>query len=166
MIGAEVTGITVCPCAQELLKELNKQRLLKFLDENTVEKVMKNVTVASHNQRSRGTIMIEVPENYEVRGEDIIEIIESSMSSPVYELLKRPDESKVVEMAHKKPMFVEDSVREMLYKIVEKFSYLPDNTIVTVRQVNEESIHQHNAFAERVATLQELRYEINKNKEQ
>ena len=33
------------------------------------------------------------------------------MSSPVYELLKRPDELFVVEHAHLQPRFVEDSVR-------------------------------------------------------
>ena len=38
--------------------------------------------------------------------------------------------------------------------------HLPDDTIVTVRQINEESIHRHNAFAEKVATMGELRYEI------
>lgn len=105
-------------------------------------------------------IMIEVPEHYLIRGEDIIKIIEDSMSSSVCELLKRTDENAVVVRAHENPMFVEDCVRNMIHKIVQEFSYLPDDTLVTVRQVNEESIHRHNAFAEKVATLGELKEEI------
>jgi GTP cyclohydrolase-4 len=159
-IGAEVVGMTVCPCAQESVMESDKQKLLEFLDEETTKKVLNTVTFASHNQRGIGTILIEVPENQNVRGEDIIKIIEDSMSSPVCELLKRPDENAIVVNAHKKPAFVEDCVRNMVEKIIQNYSHLPDDTLVTVRQVNEESIHRHNAFAEKVATMGELKIEI------
>ncbi|MCL2157683.1 MAG: GTP cyclohydrolase MptA [Methanobrevibacter sp.] len=159
-IGAEVVGMTVCPCAQESVMESDKRKLLEFLNEETTQKVLDTVTFASHNQRGIGTILIEVPENQTVRGEDIIKIIEDSMSSPVCELLKRPDENAVVLNAHKKPAFVEDCVRNMLEKIIQNYSHLPDDTLVTVRQVNEESIHRHNAFAEKIATMGELKVEI------
>lgn len=159
-IGAEVIGMTVCPCAQESVMEADKQKLLKFLDEETTQKVLDTVTFASHNQRGIGTILIEVPENQIVRAEDIIKIIEDSMSSPVCELLKRPDENAVVMNAHKKPAFVEDCVRNMVEKIIQNYSHLPDDTLVTVRQVNEESIHRHDAFAEKIATMGELKVEI------
>ena len=36
------------------------------------------------------------------------------MSSEIYELMKRPDEQYVVDRAHRRPRFVEDSVREMI----------------------------------------------------
>jgi GTP cyclohydrolase-4 len=160
MIGAEVVGMTVCPCAQETTRESTKQELLEFLDEETTEKVLEKIPFASHNQRGRGMIMIEVPEQNVIRGEDIIRIIENSMSSPVCELLKRVDENAVVVKAHENPKFVEDCVRTMVQKIVNKYSHLPDDTLVTVRQVNEESIHRHNAFAEKVATLGELKREM------
>jgi len=161
MIGAEVVGMTVCPCAQETVKESSKQKLLEFLNEETTEKVLETVSFASHNQRGRGSIMIEVPAQQIIRGEDIIRIIEDSMSSSVCELLKRPDEHAVVVHAHQNPMFVEDCVRNMVQKIVKEFSHLPDDTLITVQQVNEESIHRHNAFAEKVATMGELKAEIN-----
>jgi len=160
MIGAEVVGMTVCPCAQETVKESSKQKLLEFLNEETTEKVLETVSFASHNQRGRGSIMIEVPAQQIIRGEDIIRIIEDSMSSSVCELLKRPDEHAVVVHAHQNPMFVEDCVRNMVQKIVKEFSHLPDDTLITVQQVNEESIHRHNAFAEKVATMGELKAEI------
>jgi GTP cyclohydrolase-4 len=160
MIGAEVVGMTACPCAQESIKESSRQKLLEFLDDETTEKVLNTVSLASHNQRGRGMIMIEVPEQHMIRGEDLIRIIEDSMSSPVCELLKRSDENAVVVHAHEHPMFVEDCVRNMVQKIVNEYSHLPDDTLVTVRQINEESIHRHNAFAEKVAMLGELKYEI------
>lgn len=160
-IGAEVVGMTVCPCAQESVMEADKIKLLEFLDEETTQKVLDTVTFASHNQRGVGTVLIEVPENQMVKGEEIINLIEESMSSPVCELLKRPDENAVVMNAHEKPVFVEDVVRNMIEKILQKFSYLDDETLITARQVNQESIHRHNAFAERIATMGELKEEIN-----
>ncbi|HEY0196579.1 MAG TPA: GTP cyclohydrolase MptA, partial [Methanobacterium sp.] len=160
MIGAEVVGMTVCPCAQESTRESTKQELLEFLDEETTKKVLEKVPFASHNQRGKGMIMMEVPQQNVIRGEDIIQIIEDSMSSPVCELLKRVDENAMVIHAHKNPKFVEDCVRTMVQKIINKYSHLPDDTLITVRQINEESIHRHNAFAEKVATLGELKKEI------
>jgi len=135
------------------LKELN-------VSQNDIDAFVKDVPLATHNQRGRGVLSIEVGDGYEVPLDTIIEIIEESMSSKIYELLKRTDEAIVVETAHKNPKFVEDCVRTMAHKVVEAFPYLPDDSIVTIKQINEESIHRHNAFAERVATLGELRAEL------
>ena len=160
-IGAELIGMTVCPCAQESVRESDKNKLLEFLDEETTQKVLDTVTFASHNQRGVGTLLLEVPDGWEVEGEDIIEIIEKSMSSPVCELLKRPDENATVMNAHRKPVFVEDCVRNMMEMIAEKYSDFPDDTLITSRQENQESIHRHNAFAEKVTTMGELKQELN-----
>ena len=160
-IGAELIGMTVCPCAQESVRESDKNKLLEFLDEETTQKVLDTVTFASHNQRGVGTLLIEVPEDQVVKAEDIIEIIEASMSSPVCELLKRPDENATVMNAHRKPVFVEDCVRNMMEKIAMKYSDFPDDTLITSRQENQESIHRHNAFAEKVTTMGELKEELN-----
>ncbi|HIP17624.1 MAG TPA: GTP cyclohydrolase I FolE2 [Methanothermococcus okinawensis] len=162
MVGAEVVGITACPCAQNLLKEKAIENLKEkgFSDEDII-KILGSVVIATHNQRGIGTIMIEVPDGYNVSVGKIINIIKKSMSGEVYELLKRVDESYVVEMAHRNPKFVEDCAREMIKRIVEEFKYLPDDTQVLVRQVNKESIHRHDAFAERRSTMGELRNELN-----
>ena len=160
-VGAELIGMTVCPCAQESVKESDKNKLLEFLDEETTQKVLDTVTFASHNQRGIGTLLIEVPEDKTVKAEDLIDIIETSMSSPVCELLKRPDENATVMNAHRKPVFVEDCVRNMMEKIVKKYEDFPDDTLITARQENQESIHRHNAFAEKVTTLGELKEELN-----
>ena len=160
-VGAEVIGMTVCPCAQESVRESDKNKLLEFLDEETTQKVLDTVTFASHNQRGVGTLLMEVPEDKIVKAEDFIDIIEKSMSSPVCELLKRPDENATVMNAHKKPVFVEDCVRNMMESIANKYSDFPDDTLITCRQENQESIHRHNAFAEKVTTMGELKEELN-----
>ena len=160
-VGAEVIGMTVCTCAQESVRESDKTKLLELLDEETTQKVLDTVTFASHNQRGVGTLLIEVPEHKIVKAEDLIDIIETSMSSPVCELLKRPDENATVMNAHRKPVFVEDCVRNMMEKIVQKYADFPDDTLITARQENQESIHRHNAYAEKVTTLGVLKEELN-----
>ena len=159
-VGAEVIGMTVCPCAQESVRESNKTQLLEFLDEETTQKVLDTVTFASHNQRGVGTLLVEVPEDYKVKAEDLIDIIETSMSSPVCELLKRPDENATVLNAHRNPVFVEDCVRNMMDQIAARYGNLPNDTLITARQENQESIHRHNAYAEKVTTMGELKAEL------
>lgn len=162
LVGAEVLGITACPCAQEIMRDKAKKELKALGVENDViKKFLNRVPMPTHNQRGRGIISIEVHDNNFVSLEKIISIIENSMSSQMFELLKRSDEATIVELAHKHPKFVEDCVRTMAQKIVEEFPELPDDSIITIKQINEESIHRHNAFAERKSTLGELRQEIN-----
>ena len=72
--------------------------------------------LATHNQRGRGRLLVGTEQS--VRAEDLVEIVEASMSSENYDLLKRPDELFVVEKAHRHPRFVEDAVREMLENVV------------------------------------------------
>ena len=87
----------------------------------------------------------------------VADLVEGAFSSPTYELLKRDDEAAVVINAHRNPKFVEDVVRDVLKLLVDNCTDLPDNVGVTVRSESEESIHKHNAFAERKATLGDLR---------
>jgi len=83
--------------------------------------------------------------------------VERSFSSPTFEILKRDDEAAVVINAHNNPKFVEDVVRDALKLIVGEFKDLPDDVSLIVMSESEESIHKHNAFAERQTTLGELR---------
>ena len=161
VIGAEIIGMTTCPCAQELMREKALEELTKLgIAKEDSNAFLDSIPLATHNQRGKGIISIEVEDDVKVSLDKIMRIIENSMSAKTYEILKRPDEAKVVEMAHKKPMFVEDCVREMAKRVVETFTNLPDDSIVTITQINEESIHQHDAVAERVASLGELRKEL------
>ena len=160
-VGAEVLGTTACPCAQEIMKEQVRHELAKLgVTDDAAAEFAERLPVATHNQRGRGSISIEVRNRRCVSIDRIIKIIEESMSAKVYGLLKRSDEAVVVARAHSNPKFVEDCVRTMAQKVVQVFTDLPDDAAVTLKQINEESIHQHNAFAERTATIGELRAEL------
>ena len=162
LVGAEVLGITACPCAQEIMIDKAKKELKRLgVDSDVIIKFLASAPMPTHNQRGRGVISIETQNNHFVSLEKIINIIENSMSSQMFELLKRSDEAAIVERAHKNPKFVEDCVRAMAHKIVQEFPDLPDDSVIVIKQINEESIHRHNAFAERKSTLGELRQEIN-----
>jgi GTP cyclohydrolase I/GTP cyclohydrolase-4 len=90
----------------------------------------------------------------------LLEIVENSMSSEIYELMKRSDEGAVVEKAHRRPRFVEDCVREMVGGVIARLDALGDESFVSARQENLETIHQHNVVAERFGLLGELRHEV------
>ncbi|UCD14771.1 MAG: GTP cyclohydrolase I FolE2 [Thermoplasmatales archaeon] len=144
LIGVKVIGMTACPCAMELVQRLNSRA--------------RNYPAPTHNQRNIGTLLIEVPRDAQsVDADDLITIVEKSFSSPTYSILKRKEEGELVLDAHRKPKFVEDVVRDMLSAVLKKYSDLPDDVVVIARSESEESIHKHNAFAERVTTLGELR---------
>lgn len=161
-IGAEVTGMTACPCAQNIMKERAMHVLQDLGVQNTViDEFFTEVPMATHNQRGRGFLCIETDDDQHVDLERIIRILKNSMSSGIYELLKRGDEGHVVLAAHKNPRFVEDCVREMAKKVLADFEYLSGDSVVTIKQTNEESIHQHDAYAERRATIAELVDELN-----
>ena len=113
VVGVEAWGINACPCAQGLVRGAAADRLLEagFAD-GDVERILELVPLATHNQRGQGTLLVGT--EAQINAEHLVEIVERSMSSPVYELLKRPDELFVVEHAHLQPRFVEDSVRHAL----------------------------------------------------
>lgn len=161
VIGAEVIGITACPCAQELMKVRAETELRNLgIEQEKIDTFLERIPMATHNQRGRGTMSVEVTGDYDVPLDTIIDIIERSMSTMSYELLKRIDEVEVVGNAHANPKFVEDCVRDMAKNVVAAFPELPDDSVITLKQVNEESIHQHNAFAELKTSMAKLREEI------
>jgi GTP cyclohydrolase I/GTP cyclohydrolase-4 len=159
VVGVEATGINACPCAQGLIRNQASERLLDAgFDRTDVERILELVPLATHNQRGRGTLY--VGSDHPVNAEQLARIVEASMSSPIYELLKRPDELFVVEHAHLQPRFVEDSVRVALKSLLEELPVLEDDDFVLSRQLNFETIHAHEVVAERYGTIGELRAEL------
>ena len=159
LVGVEATGINACPCAQGLVRGRAVERLSDagFADDD-VERILDLVPLATHNQRGRGTLLVGT--SRELDAEHLVTIVEHSMSAPVYELLKRPDELYVVEHAHLRPRFVEDSVRIAVRELLEEETDLVDDDFVLSRQVNLETIHVHDVVAERWGTVGELRTEL------
>jgi GTP cyclohydrolase I/GTP cyclohydrolase-4 len=163
LIGVTAQGMTACPCAQELVAAAARDRLEDHgFDPEQIDQILEAVPVATHNQRGLGTLHIGCTElcDDEIDAGTLLGIVEQSMSSEIYELMKRADEAHVVEKAHRRPRFVEDCVREMIRGVVDAFGDLDDRAFVSARQVNLETIHQHNVVAERFGTLGEVRREL------
>jgi GTP cyclohydrolase IV len=163
LIGVTAQGMTACPCAQTLVQASSRKRLLEDgFGEDEIERIFHAVPVATHNQRGLGTLHVGCPEDCDtdIDAQRLVTIVEDSMSSEIYELMKRSDEGAVVEKAHRRPRFVEDCVREMIRGVVEEFAELGENYFVSARQENLETIHQHNVVADRFGLLGELRREL------
>lgn len=164
LIGVRAQGMTACPCAQGLVAANARTRLSEDgFSDGEIERILAAVPVATHNQRGLGTLRIGFPEgcDTDIDAQRLLAIVEGSMSSEIYELMKRTDEVAVVEKAHRRPRFVEDCVREMVRGVVEELgSELGDDVFVSAHQENLESIHQHNVIAERFGMLGEIRREL------
>src|SRR5215203_5281639 len=163
LVGVTAQGMTACPCAQTLVQASAHTRLLEDgFGEDEIERIFEAVPVATHNQRGIGTLHVGCPEgcDLDIDAQRLLAIVEDSMSSEIYELMKRSDEGAVVEKAHRRPRFVEDCVREMIGGVVGEFGALADAVFVLARQENLETIHQHNVVAERFGLLGELRAEL------
>jgi GTP cyclohydrolase IV len=163
LVGVAAQGMTACPCAQQIVAGRSRERLSAdgFTDDE-IERIFDAVPVATHNQRGLGTLHIGCPEgcDTELEADVMLRIVENSMSSEIYELMKRSDEGAVVEKAHRRPRFVEDCVREMIRGVVDELDGLRSNAFISARQENLETIHQHNVVAERFGMLEELRHEL------
>jgi GTP cyclohydrolase I/GTP cyclohydrolase-4 len=163
LTGVEAQGMTACPCAQGMVAGLARERLAgDGFGEEEIDRILDLVPIATHNQRGIGTLYIGCPEGGPawIEAPELLRIVETSMSSEIYELMKRSDEMSVVVKAHEHPRFVEDCVREMVRQVVEGYPDLPADTFVMARQENLETIHRHNVVAERYGTLGALRAEL------
>ena len=159
MVGVEVRGLNACPCAQGLVRDHAAVRLREAgYDDGQIGEIFDLLPAATHNQRAEATLMPGTTREVDAR--DLIVIAEQSMSAPIFELLKRPDELAVVEQAHLHPRFVEDSVRLMVAGALERYADLSDGCFVLARQVNFETIHNHDVLAERHGVVSELRADL------
>src|ERR671917_73912 len=130
LIGVRAQGMTACPCAQGLVQASSRERLLEDgFDAEEIERIFEAVPVATHNQRGLGTLLIGCPEDCDtdIDAERLLAIVEESMSSEIYELMKRTDEGAVVEKAHRRPRFVEDCVREAIRGLMDGLPELRDD---------------------------------------
>jgi GTP cyclohydrolase-4 len=159
LVGVAAQGMTACPCAQEMVTAASRERLAAdgFTDDE-IERVLEHVPVATHNQRGIGTLFVGCPErcDREIHAANLLHIVEQSMSSEIFELMKRPDELAVVERAHRRPRFVEDCVRESIRMALDEYAGFEEDTFLLARQENLETIHQHNVVAERSGLLGEM----------
>ena len=117
ILGVKIGVTTLCPCSKAISR------------------------FGAHNQR--GFVTVQIRSRNAVWIEDVIAMVEKSASSELYSLLKRHDEKVVTERAYENPVFVEDLVRNVVLHLKAH----PDVTWYKVEAENQESIHNHNAYA-------------------
>lgn len=118
VMGVKAPAASLCPCSKEIS------------------------AYGAHNQRCE--IEAKVRYDGEMWIEDLVALLEGAASSPVYAVLKRPDEKFVTEAAYDNPKFVEDIVRDLAVSIQAN----PRILSYSISSENFESIHSHNAYAE------------------
>jgi GTP cyclohydrolase-4 len=160
-IGCHVVGMTVCPCSQGMSEARARETLDQLgVESEVVEEFLEEVPQPGHSQRGHATLTVEADGSPEVELHDLIDIARDSMSARIYNFAKRPDEDYMTYQSHADAKFVEDCVRALAEGVVDRLD-LPDDAIVRMEQSNDESIHQHNAHAERVAEFGQLKAELN-----
>jgi len=117
ILEISVPVTTLCPCSKEISRK------------------------GAHNQR--GVVKVALRFHGFIWIEEIIKVVEMSASSPVYSLLKRPDEKYVTEHAYDNPRFVEDVVRD----IASRLGKTKNIIWFSIEAENWESIHNHSAYA-------------------
>jgi len=163
-VGASAVGMTVCPCAKEMSQEYAEEIIQTRKDikinEEDLKKLIHILPFSSHNQRSIGTIIVQIKDltGQKIDVLDIIDVIEESMSGKIQSVLKRPEEAELVRSAHLKPLFSEDVIREMAKKfIIRDFPNLENHFKIKFKIESLESIHPHNVYAELKTTIGELK---------
>ena len=166
-IGASAVGMTVCPCAKDLSQEyaedIIKSRNDIKISDGDLKKLLNILPFSSHNQRSTGTIIVQIKDlnSHKIDVLDIIDIIEESMSGKIQSVLKRPEEAELIRVSHLKPLFSEDVIREMAKNFIARdFPNLEENFNITFKIESFESIHPHNVYAELKTTIGELKQKL------
>src|SRR5919108_1864220 len=160
--GVTAQGITAAPDAQQALARDAAERLRsQGFSPDQIARILDVVPVATDDQRGLGTLHIgaRADDDTEIDALTLVDIVEESMSSQIYELMKRSDEGAVVDRAHRRARLVEDCVRETLRAVIERFPDLHGRHFVLARQENLETIHAHTVVAERYGLLSEIREE-------
>jgi GTP cyclohydrolase I/GTP cyclohydrolase-4 len=162
LVGVAAQGMATSPYAQQLLAARSRERLAADgFTADAIARILAAVPVTTHDQRGLGTLHLGLPEacDVDVDATDLLGIVEASMSSETYELMKRADEAAVVERAARRPRFAGDCVREAIRGVIRRFGGLGDDAFVSARQEQLETIHLHSVVAERFGLLGELRRE-------
>ncbi len=118
VLGVAAPATSLCPCSKEISD------------------------YGAHNQRARIAAKIRTVGSMWI--EDLVSVLEGAASSPVYAVLKRPDEKYVTEKAYENPKFVEDIIRDLALSL----DRLEQVVWYEISSENFESIHSHNAYAQ------------------
>ena len=145
-IGVSLEGLTVCPCAQAVYASLEKANPESSL---------------SHMQRTKVSIKVKT-NGVPTPVEWLVDAVVDSFSAPTLSLLKRLQEYELIKDAFRNPRFIEDVIRQVLFKVANKLNDedFPLNTEIFIEGESYESVHPFNAYANTKATLEEILNEL------
>lgn len=142
-VAVGVTGVTACPCAKSVVQALTGEEGRDY--------------TATHMQRTLALLRLTLRSEEQVELRTLTRILRQSMSSPVYPGLKRLDEAEVVMRSVKRPVFIEDAVREAVLAVARELGHLHSGDRLTVRMRSIESLHDYDMLAVYSGTLSEAR---------
>ncbi len=156
-LGVGVLGLTACPCGRELVKSLTLDSLKEFQASEELIDKLAEMPLATHMQRSYGIITIDSPKPFSLDAMKLVEIVELSMSSPTYGLLKREDEAEVIMRSVMNPRFSEDVIRYMTVNLLDEAPQIPEDAVITFSVRSLESIHKHDFYAEKSVRFKDIK---------
>jgi len=142
-VAVRVTGVTACPCAKSVVQTLIGEKGRDY--------------TATHMQRTLAVLKLTLRPEEHVRLRTLTGILRESMSSPAYPGLKRLDEAEVVMRTVRRPVFIEDAVREAVLKVAKELGHLQPGDRITVRMRSVESLHDYDMLAVYSGTLSEAK---------
>jgi GTP cyclohydrolase I/GTP cyclohydrolase-4 len=163
MVGVAAQGMTTSPHGRAAVAAGARERLAaRGFSAAQIAQALDAVPVATHDHIGVGTLHLGCAAHsaLDVDADDLLSIVHGSMSSEIFELLKRPDEAAVVERAHRRPRTAQDCVGAMIAGVLERFAEAADDVLVAAAQRTTETIHGHHVSAERDGLLGDLRREL------
>lgn len=146
-----VTYSSTCPASAALSRQLIQenfkgqfhQRDLDFKDVYDFLGTTKGIVATPHAQRSEARVRVEVLAGSNFSFENLIELIEEALQTPVQTLVKREDEQEFALRNGQNLMFCEDAARRVQAVLMKETSVLD----FVAQMKHLESLHPHDAVS-------------------
>lgn len=136
---------STCPCSAALSRQLLEREFRKAFDQKNLEIedvsrwLRENSVATPHSQRSSAQVFLKGLPLVEM--ENVINLIENCLKTPVQTAVKREDEQEFARLNGVNLMFVEDSLRR-LKKHLSSVAVIED---FSIKVSHYESLHAHDA---------------------
>ncbi len=158
-VSVEALGAIACPLAKAMVRDFyfNQHKNAPLKNEN-------DIPFGTHTEKTTCRVEFTFFKDVYADIEEILNIIEKSLRTPLREMMKRPDELFTLKKMLESPQFIEDCVRRCVFEIVENFSDLPNNTQIQISQNSSFTFSPYNIRAIKKGTLSQFKKEIKENK--
>ena len=151
-VAVDVAYSSTCPCSASLARQLIQSNFKHSFSDDLVEAekveawlgTQEAISATPHSQRSYAEVKVRMkdcPDDFGIN--DVIEAVESALSTPVQGPVKREDEQEFARLNGTNPMFCEDAARRV--KIAMEQDSRATDYYIHVRHL--ESLHPFDASA-------------------